>query len=469
MFRITAGYLAVAWVLWQVVDTTCPTFECSLSFQKSIFWFLVAGLPVTLTVAWVHWKTAILVGVGILAGITVTLLVTRATSPAPESKTTAITPVTEVTQPAPTPTATVEEKSIAVLPFVNMSDDREQEYFSDGISEEILNGLAKVETLRVAARTSSFFFKGKDADLETIAEKLGVAHVLEGSVRKAGDRLRITAQLIKVDDGFHLWSESYDRELTDIFAVQDEIANAVVDALKIELGVTAGSTLVDIGTTNREAYDWYLRGKDALVTGSLEGFQRGVGYFNRAIELDPDYVDAYAYLAFAHILQHPFTLYQKPYRELAPDIKHAYSRALALEPAHSAALCAKGYDKMFLEWDWSEAGKLFRAGTGEGKVNDVCLGTYVAWYLLALGQYEEAIALLRSAERSDPLNLELKHQLGAYLGQFAGEWEEGSNHLRAVIDAVPDHVFALTDLLSSRQYRRQMEQERMIEQGGAYA
>ena len=154
-----------------------------------------------------------------------------------------------------------------------------------------------------------------------------------------------------------MWSESYDRELTDIFAVQDEIANAVVAALKIKLGVAAGSTLVDIGTTNREAYDWYLRGKDALVTGSLEGFQRAVGYFNQAIELDPDYADAHAYLAFAHILQHPFTLYQQPYRELAPVIKHAYSRALALEPSHSAALCARGYDKMFSQWDWSEAGE----------------------------------------------------------------------------------------------------------------
>ena len=455
MFRITAGYLAVAWVLWQVVGTTCPAFDCGNAFQQSIFWFLIAGLPITLAIAWVNWRTAILVGSGLLAGAAIMFFVMR--GPAVEPEQAAVTPTVEIAAPAPESAPVVQEKSIAVLPFVNMSDDREQEYFSDGISEEILNGLAKVDALRVAARTSSFYFKGKDVDLETIAEKLSVAHVLEGSVRKAGDRLRITVQLIKVDDGFHLWSESYDRELTDIFAVQDEIANAVVAALKIKLGVAAGSTLVDIGTTNREAYDWYLRGKDALVTGSLEGFQRAVGYFNQAIELDPDYADAHAYLAFAHILQHPFTLYQQPYRELAPVIKHAYSRALALEPSHSAALCARGYDKMFSQWDWSEAGKLFRAGTRDGKLNDVCLGTYVAWYLLALGQYEEAIALLRGAERTDPLNLELKHQLGAYLGQFAGEWEEGSNHLRAVVEAVPDHVFALTDLIAVHPNAGQLE------------
>ncbi len=132
--------------------------------------------------------------------------------------------------------------------------------------------------------------------IDVVGEKLNVNHVLEGSVRKAGDRLRITAQLIKVDDGFHLWSESYDRGLTDIFAVQDEIARAVVDALKIELGVDA-EQLVTFGTTNRDAYDWYLRGKDALVAGTAEGFQRGIDYFKQAIEFDPDYAGAYAYLA----------------------------------------------------------------------------------------------------------------------------------------------------------------------------
>ena len=450
MFRITAGYLAVAWVLWQVVDTTCPTFECSLSFQKSIFWFLVAGLPITLAIAWVHWQTAILVGVTFIAGVGVAVLVMR--GPATETEPAAVTSPAEVAQPA---AATAEQKkSIAVLPFVNMSDDREQEYFSDGISEEILNGLARVKDLRVAARTSSFYFKGKDVKLSTIAEELNIKHVLEGSVRKAGNKLRITAQLIKIDDGFHLWSDSYDRELTDIFAVQDEIAKAVVNALKVELGVATGSTLVDIGTSSREAYDWYLRGKDAVLTGTAEGFQRGIEYFNHAIEIDDNYADAYAYLAYAHILQNPFA----PYRKLAPAIKRAYSRALALEPSHSEALCAQGYDTIFSAWDWAEAGNVFQAATRDGKVNDVCLGTYVYFYLMALGQYDEGITILRGAEQADPLNLTIKFQLGFYLGLFGGEWEEGISPNRAVLDAAPNHVFGLVNLTQTHLNAGQLEE-----------
>ena len=253
MFRITAGYLAVAWVLWQVVDTTCPTFDCSQSFQKTIFWFLIAGLPVTLAIAWVHWQTAVVAGIGLLAGVTITFFVMH--GPATELQTATATRPVEVAPPA---SAAVEEKSIAVLAFVNMSADPEQEYFSDGISEEILNALVRVPNLRVAARTSAFSFKGKNVDVRKIGEALSVNHVLEGSVRKAGNQLRITAQLIKVDDGFHLWSETYDRELTDIFAIQDEIAQAVVAKLEVALGLAAEEPLVKSGTSNTEAYNWYL-------------------------------------------------------------------------------------------------------------------------------------------------------------------------------------------------------------------
>ena len=340
-----------------------------------------------------NWRTVIVAGIGILAGATVMFFVMR--GPAVEPEIAAVTPSAEVTQPAPT---VVEEKSIAVLPFADMSAAGDQGYFGDAMSEEILNGLAKVEDLRVATRTSAFTLRGQSIDV--VGEKLNVAHVLEGSVRKAGARLRITAQLIKVDDGFHLWSEAYDRDLIDIFAIQDEIAKAVVDALKIELGVDARQ-LVTFGTTNREAYDWYPRGKDALAPGTAEGFQRGVEYFQHAIEIDANYADAYASLAFAHKLQHPYT----PYGALAPAIQQAYSKALILEPSHSGALCAQGNDKIYSDWNWPAAGKVFQAAMQDGKVNDVCLGTYVYVYLAALGKYDEAVAILLGAERADPLNL----------------------------------------------------------------
>ena len=342
------------------------------------------------------------------------------------------------------------QPAIAVLPFVNMSSDPEQEYFSDGISEEILNGLTKVEDLLVAARTSSFYFKGKDVDLETIAEKLRVNHVLEGSVRKSGDRLRITAQLIKTDDGFRLWSESYDREMTDIFAVQEEIAKAVVDALKVELGVVAGSTLVDIGTSSREAYDWYLRGKDALVAGTAEGYKQGVEYFERAIKLDPNYADAHAHLAFAYIWQHPFTLYG----ELASSIKQAYSRTFELESSHQGAMCAQAYDRMVSDSDWAEAGKLFQAATPEERINNICAAVY-SYFYASLGRFNEGIDILRNAARLDPLNLNIKNDIGFFFG-LIGDWEESIRSNLEVIEVAPDHVFALLQLTEAYIWSRQL-------------
>ena len=426
MFRITAGYLAVAWVLWQVVDTTCPTFECSLSFQKSIFWFLIAGLPITLAIAWVHWQTAIVAGIGILAGATVMFFVMR--GPVIEPEAIATTAPVEVAPPAPAAAEIVQAKSIAVLPFADMSAAGDQGYFGDGVAEEILNGLTQVKALRVTARTSSFYFKGKDVQLTEIGETLNVNHVLEGSVRKAGNRLRITAQLVKIDGGLQLWSESYDSELTDIFAVQDEIAKAVVDALKVELGVEAGTTLVDIGTNNREAYDWYLRGKDAVFAGTVAGYEQGIGHLKRAIAIDSRYANAHAFLAYAHTMQHPFI----PYRTLAPAIKQAYSRALEVSPSHSGALCAKVYDIVFSDWDWATAGKVFRAATEGRTINDICV-QIALWYLDPIGRYNEGIELMRKAELEDPLNPRVETTLNRMF-RGTGEREAGQRVLLAAVD-----------------------------------
>src|SRR6185369_9582267 len=184
-------------------------------------------------------------------------------------------------------------KSIAVLPFVNMSNDNEQEYFSDGIAEEIINSLAHLNDLKVAGRTSSFQFKGKSVDLREIGEKLGVHNVLEGSVRKQGNHLRITAQLINLDDGYHLWSEKYDRDIDDLFAIQDDIAIAITEKLKLTLLEKDRVQILKSPTRNKEAYDLYLKARfyrarrgSSLITS--------LGYFQKAIELDPDFALAYA-------------------------------------------------------------------------------------------------------------------------------------------------------------------------------
>jgi TolB-like protein len=191
------------------------------------------------------------------------------------------------------------DKSIAVLPFVNMSSDPEQEYFSDGISEELLNLLAKIPDLRVISRSSAFSFKGKNFDSPTIAAQLNVAHILEGSVRKAGNQVRITAQLIEARSDTHLWSETYDRDLDDIFAMQDEISAAIIGALKERLGLQFEAAPRVIAAASTEAHDAYLRGRYLMAQRTQATIEGAVREFEKAIEIDPDYARAHAELAIA--------------------------------------------------------------------------------------------------------------------------------------------------------------------------
>jgi TolB-like protein len=195
------------------------------------------------------------------------------------------------------PSASSPVKSIAVLPFVNMSNDPENEYFTDGIAEEIINALSKIQALRVASRTSSFAFKGKSEDMGEIGRKLKVTTVLEGSVRKAGNKLRVTAQLINVADGYQLWSERYDRQLEDVFAIQDEIAGNIVKALRVVLSEEEKRAIEKAPTENVEAYDYYLRGRQFFHQWSRTGIQYARRMFERAIESDPNYALAYAGIA----------------------------------------------------------------------------------------------------------------------------------------------------------------------------
>ena len=415
MFRITAGYLAVAWVLWQVVDTTCPTFDCSQDLQKSIFWLLLAGLPITLAIAWVHWQTAVVAGIGLLAGVAITFFVMR--GPATQTETAAVTPPVEVTQPA----AAVEKKSIAVLPFVNMSADPEQEYFSDGISEEILNALVKVTDLRVAARTSSFYFKGKDVQLPEIGETLKVNHVLEGSVRKAGNRLRITAQLIKVDDGFHLWSETYDRELTDIFAIQDEIAQSVVAKLEVAMGLAAEEPLVKSGTSNTEAYNWYLRGRHYIEQQSPEGFRNAVESFKEAVSLDPDFAGGHGALGYSLAY---LSLYEgtdvSTFRE---QLLASSARALEIDPDQPEALMARAYELAVTEYDFETAEKLMKTARAAASNKALVVDWYCVVALAPQRRFEEARTALREAERADPLSTPAKAWIGGIL-VWQGHYDE---------------------------------------------
>jgi len=250
----------------------------------------------------------------------------------------------------------IPKKSVAVLPFVNMSNDPEQEYFSDGIAEEILNSLAHLNDLKVAGRTSSFQFKRKNVDLRKLGHELGVTTVLEGSVRKQHNRLRITVQLINVEDGFHLWSEKYDREIDDIFAVQEEIALSVTEKLKITLLETERATITHARTENKEAYDYYLKGRFYWNRRGT-GLKKGLEYFLKAAELDPEFslahagiADTYALFAFHSIL---------PPHEVIPKARQAAERAIDLSPSRIEPYSVLAYITAFYDWNWVEAKKQF--------------------------------------------------------------------------------------------------------------
>ena len=246
--------------------------------------------------------------------------------------------------------------SIAVLPFLNMSNDPEQEYFSEGMAEEIINSLTHVQDLKVAGRMSAFQFKGKNESIKEMGEKLGVNSILEGSIRKQGNRLRITAQLINVEDGFHLWSEKYDRELNDIFAIQDEIAISITEKLQIVLLKKDRDKITKSHTQNPEAYDLYLKGRFYLNrrgTSILSAIQ----YFQQAIDTDPDFALAYAGYADGNLALANYGLV--PPKLIMNKAKQAAERAIQLDPTLAEPYCSLGFYYVLLEWNWPEAKKNF--------------------------------------------------------------------------------------------------------------
>jgi adenylate cyclase len=291
---------------------------------------------------------------------------------------------------------TVSQKSIAVLPFVDMSQAKDQEYFCDGISEEILDALAKVEGLRVVARTSSFSFKGKNADVGEVANKLSVENVLEGSLRREGNRIRITAQLINARDGFHLWSDTYERELKDVFAVQDEITRSIVDALKIKLAVAPPAR----ARQNTEAYDLYLQGLYLSNKSDEESFRKSISLFQRALEKDPNLARAWtgiakdwAWLADAYV---------KPL-EAYPKVKEAASKALALDERDAEARSYLGDSIRILDRNFSrDEAELKRALEIDPNSADAHL--LMSFLKSARGELEEAVQEIEEAERLDPLS-----------------------------------------------------------------
>lgn len=318
-------------------------------------------------------------------------------------------------------------QSVAVLPFANLSGDRDFEYFADGIAEEIINALTHLPGLRVAARTSSFAFRGPAIELGEVGAKLKVAAVLEGSVRKAGNRLRISVQLVKVADGYHLWSEQYDREMTDVFAIQDEIARAIATRLQVALGGDE-APLVTPATGNLDAYHLYLRGRYYLSQRSL-ALKKALECFHQAIALDPNYALAYAGFADACTILAEYGF--APPNEVRPKARAAVEKALSLAPDLAEVHCAAGALSFICDWDWDRASRDLRRAV-ELNPRSVVARQWLSYYLVFVeGRLEEGIAQARRAVDLDPLAPLLVMQLGMTL-MGAGRYEEAeANLLRA--------------------------------------
>ena len=325
--------------------------------------------------------------------------------------------------------------SAAVLPFVDMSPGKDQEYFSDGLTEELITSLSQVEGLRVAARTSSFRFKGQSADVREVGRSLDVGAVLEGSVRKSGNRLRIAAQLVNVADGYQLWSQAYDRELTDVFAVQEEIARAIVEALRLKLGVAEGAALSAVPTKDLQAYDLYLKGRFAWNQRSAAALPEAVRYLEQAVARDSGFARAYAALADAYILLVP---YAGASREATwPKARAAAAKALALDSTLAEAHTSLAYGTMIYEWDWPAAEASFRRAIAANP-NYATGHHWYADFLGGRGKLEESLREMQRAHALDPLSRIIGVELG-WVYYLLHRNEEAVTQIRRTLALDPNY------------------------------
>jgi TolB-like protein/class 3 adenylate cyclase/tetratricopeptide (TPR) repeat protein len=353
--------------------------------------------------------------------------------------------------------------SIAVLPFTDLSPEKDQEYFTDGLAEELLNVLSKIRGLRVVSRTSAFSFKGTKVDIPTVAQKLNVATILEGSVRKAGKRVRITAQLIQVATDSHLWSETYDRELEDIFAVQDDIAQSVVKELRSALfrekpdalASAAAKTEVQAATKGRgeniEAHRLYLQGRFFEDRLTREDTAKAIAYYQQALALDPEYVLAWTGLARTYADQAGFSW--EAVAEGSRKARDAAERALELEPDLAEAHRAMGWIRMYHDWNWKGADASFRRAL-ELAPGDAQVLRGAAALAGNLGRQEEAIGLLRRAVALDPLNVSVHRNL-AYQCLSTGLLEEAEATANKALElnpqgGFPHYILGLVELAQGR-------------------
>ena len=435
VFRALIGYGIVGFAVLQIIEPVMHGLHWPDAVLSYVVVALAAGFPVVLMLAWIfdvnEGRIERTAGKPLRTGMAFALACLGLFVAAPGA---IYYLVVRKAAPARIPPG----PSVAVLPLVNLSSDKEQEYFSDGLSEELLNLLAKVPGLHVAARTSTFAFKGKSEDVGTIAEKLHVATVLEGSVRKSGDQIRITTQLVNAADGYHLWSETYDRKLTDVFAVQDDIARAVVDALKLKL--LEPPTSKDRRTASTEAYNEYLLGQQLFRRYNVEGFSRAKQAYEKAVALDPSYAPAWAALALARFWVADSSDTLTAVTTGQESAVAAADKAIALGPDLPDGYLARGFVRVPIQWDFDGArADLQRALSLKPNDPDV-LSTYALVVLRPLGRFSEAIRALRKSAELDPLNPRVWSVLGS-MQIAAGDYGPARDALNRSLEISPDQSF----------------------------
>jgi len=457
VFRVAALYGATSFVILQVADLLQEGLQLPQAFLTAVTVLALAGFPIAIFLAWAYERTPQGVvrtpdpkpheideivaqprgrrwPVGIAAaGGTALLLVSAWWG---------------LGRPEAPGVDRGDYSSIAVLPFENMSGNAEDSYFADGLSEELLNALARVPGLRVAGRTSSFALRDANLDLKIIGDTLGVETVLEGSVRRSGGRVRVTAQLIEAEEGFHLWSQDWERELTadNVFEIQDEIAGAVAAAMVSGEAPAATATSeakgdlipASVRTSNLDAYELYLAGRHHWATRSPEGLEEAVRLFEAALDRDSMYAPAWIGLSAAYNALPWYTDY--PAGEAAERSKSAATRALQLDPGNAEALYTLATSIYEYDRGWEEAARLFERAIALDPHYSQGL-TWYCWYLSGIGRWEESVPWCERGVELDPLQVQALAQLGEIL-LLVGRYEDGIRTLSRALALQPDFAYA---------------------------
>lgn len=479
VIRVGIAYVLGAWVLLQIIDFALEVIVAPDWILQVFFLAALAGLAIALIAAWIFEVTP--------EGIKRESKLDRSQSIAPETgrkldrtiivflsiavvlllvdRFTGVPAVTDKAPPEIVEQASYQEGSsesvtssgpvtIAVLPFINMSSDKEQEYFSDGITEEILNRLAGIRELQVAARTSAFSFKGQNQDVREIAQLLGVSNILEGSVRKAGDQVRITAQLIRAADGFHLWSEAYDRRLENIFAIQDDIATQIAGALQVSLGISTSQSIQPGKTINPEVYDLYLRALNLHRQRGL-GVVEAIELYEQALAIDPEFAPAWAGLSHSYIVVINYVSEEERERlgDLGAKSMAAAKKALELNPNLPTALHAMA-NNLFFQFEWKRAEEYYQRALRLDPDSSDIMEDYLS-LLTFSWQFEKALQVGERMIELDP-RVPVFMLMMSILNHAMGDFEQRNWYTNQGLEISPHlanlQTWKLSELLMDERY-----------------